>query len=85
MACSKAEAKEALTKAFKAVDLDGSGSIDSQELEKVLESYYKSTGKGCDAAKVKKEAQAFLQEVDKNKDNKVCLDEFLTYFMQFCS
>jgi Ca2+-binding EF-hand superfamily protein len=85
MACNKAEAKAALTKAFQQVDTDKSGTIDSAELEKVLQSYYKSSGKTADAAKIKSEAAAFLKEVDKNNDKQVNLEEFIDYFMQFCS
>jgi len=83
--CSKTEAKEALTKAFNQVDTDKSGSIDSGEIESVLRAYYKSSGKTADESKIKSEAAAFLKEVDKNKDNKVNLEEFIDYFLQFCS
>jgi Ca2+-binding EF-hand superfamily protein len=78
------DSKTALTNAFKMVDTDNSGSIDASELEKVLQTYYKSSGKPVDAAKIKSDTTAFLQEVDKNRDNKVNLDEFLNFFTQFC-
>jgi Ca2+-binding EF-hand superfamily protein len=84
MCSSKSDAKAALTKAFNQVDTDHSGSIDASELEKVLQSYYKSAGKPVDAGKIKSDTAAFLQEVDKNHDNKVNLDEFINFFMQFC-
>jgi len=80
----KAEAKSALTKAFRTIDVDHSDFIDEQELEKVLMHYYKATGKTCDQSNIKTEALAFLKEVDKNKDGKISLDEFVNYFMQFC-
>jgi len=80
--CKNAEA--ALTKAFRSVDLDHSGSIDTAEVEKVLEAYYKHSGKPIDHAKIKNESAAFMRDVDKNKDNKISLDEFVKYFMQFC-
>jgi len=82
-AISKADAEKALREAFKAVDTDNSGSISAKELETILLSYYKSKGKPCDQAKVQKEAQAFLDEVDKNHDHQIELEEFLSYFMQF--
>jgi len=81
MSCSN---KEALTKAFNQVDTDKNGTIDARELENILMSYYKSTGKPCDAGKIKTDAQAFLRDVDKDHDNKINLKEFLEYFSQFC-
>lgn len=84
MACDKTKAKEALTKAFQKVDTDKSGSLESAEIERVLQEYYKQTGKPCDNAKCKKEAQDFLKDVDKNQDHKVSMEEFIQYFMQFC-
>jgi len=84
MACDKTKAKEALTKAFQQVDTDKSGYIESAEIEKVLQAYYKQTGKPCDSAKCKKECQDFLKDVDKNMDHKVSQEEFIQYFMQFC-
>jgi len=85
MACGdKEKAREALTKAFHQVDKDRSNFIEEREVENVLNHYYKATGKQCDSAKCKHEATAFLKEVDKNKDGKISLDEFVNYFMQFC-
>jgi len=84
MACDKEQVKTALTKAFRAVDLDHSGTIDVAEVEKVLEAYYKHSGKQCDPAKLRKEAADFLKDVDKNQDHKVSMEEFIQYFMQFC-
>jgi len=73
-----------LTKAFNQVDTDKSGSIESGEIEAVLRAYYKSSGKTVDDTKIRSEAAAFLNEVDKNKDKKVNLEEFIDYFLQFC-
>jgi len=84
MACNKADVKAKLMKAFQEVDRDHNGTIDGGELEQVLKAYYKATGKNADAAKIRSEAASFMQDVDKNRDNKINLDEFITYFMQFC-
>jgi len=48
----------------------------------VLVAYHKSKGKPHDSAQLKKEVQSFLNDVDKNHDNKVSRKEFLDYFMQ---
>jgi len=82
MACSKADAEKCLTQAFNAVDTDKSGSIEGKEVEAVLVAYHKSKGKPHDSAQLKKEVQSFLNDVDKNHDNKVSRKEFLDYFMQ---
>jgi len=83
MACSKADAEKSLRAAFNAIDTDHSGSIEGKEVEAVLVAYHKSKGKPQDSAKLKKEVQSFLNDCDKNHDNKVSVDEFLKYFMQF--
>lgn len=73
-----------LARAFQEVDSDHSGSIDSVELEKVLTSYYKATGRQVDCSKIKREAAAFLKDVDKNNDKKISQEEFIQYFLKFC-
>jgi len=83
-ACNKSDVKAKLTKAFQEVDRDHNGQIDGSELERVLEAYYKATGKHADQHKIREEAASFMQDVDKNRDNKINLDEFIQYFMQFC-
>jgi len=84
MACSPAKAKEALTKAFNEVDTDKSGSISAGEIEKILVAYYKHSGKPVDHSKITSEGQAFIRDVDKDKNGTISLDEFVNYFMQFC-
>jgi len=74
--CS-ADVKEALTKVFKEVDTDNSGSIDIKEVETVFTKYYGAKG---DPAQIKKDSQAFINEVDKDHDGKITLDEFLKFF-----
>jgi Ca2+-binding EF-hand superfamily protein len=84
MSCNRKEAEAALTAAFKQVDTNHSDSIDAAELKTVLQSYYKSSGKTADAGKIESEANAFLKEVDKDRNGSVNLKEFVEYFMQFC-
>jgi calmodulin/calcium-dependent protein kinase len=85
MSCDKAKAETELKKVFQKVDKDGSGFIDCSEVENVLREYYSAMGKSVDAAQVKREAAAFLKDVDKNQDNKASLQEFTAYIMQFCT
>jgi len=83
MACSKADAEKCLKEAFNSVDTDHSGFVEEKEVTAVLTAYYKSKGKPCDPAKMDKDVKSFLADVDKNNDNKISLDEFVKYFMQF--
>jgi len=83
--CNKADMTAKLTKAFQEVDRDHSGSLEANELEMVLKAYYKSVGKQADQATIASEVSGFMRDVDKNHDNKISLDEFVKYFMQFCS
>jgi len=84
MACSPEKAREALTKAFQEIDADKSGSISVSELEKVLVAFYKHSGKPADPSKIASEAQSCIRDLDKNKDGKIDMNEFINYFMQFC-
>eukprot|EP00051_Salpingoeca_urceolata_P003287 m.56687 g.56687 ORF g.56687 m.56687 type:complete len:168 (+) comp12649_c0_seq1:212-715(+) len=59
---------DAVTKAFKQFDLDGNGSVDTDELSKILE----ALGEDNDEARV----AAAIAEVDVNEDGKIQLDEF---------
>jgi len=83
--CNKADITAKLTKAFQEVDRDHNGTLEPSELEMVLKSYYKSVGKQADQSTISKEVASFVKEVDKNHDNKISLDEFVKYFLQFCS
>jgi len=76
--------KKALTEAFNEIDCNHQGFIDEGELEKLLAMYYKRCGRPLDQAKIKTDAEAFLRDVDKNRDGKIELNEFINYFMQFC-
>ena len=85
MTCDKAKAEAELKKVFAKVDKDNSGFIDCSEVENVLREYYSAMGTKVDVAQIKKEAAAFLKDVDKNKDNKASLQEFTNYILQFCT
>jgi len=85
MSCDKVKAEAELKTIFDKVDKDRSGLIDCSEVENVLREYYSSLSKPVDAAQIKKEATAFLKDVDKNQDNKVNLQEFTNYIMQYCT
>ena len=60
-----------LKEAFNAIDTDGSGFINGQELEKL---YAQVLG---DNAKAKTAAEYVFHQTDKNHDNKISFDEFL--------
>lgn len=77
---TKQEIRQALTEAFKAFDLDGSGSINSSELKNVITKFYNDTKKPGKPADIDKQVQEFIQLVDKNKDGKVEQSEFVNFF-----
>lgn len=77
--------KAILMKAFKAVDRDGNGFIDRNELKDVLTSFYQSSKKPYDAAKLEEDSNKFFLTVDRNDDQKVTLEEFVQYYLgHFC-
>jgi len=82
--CNTEKAKEALKKAFQEIDTDHNGVIDSKELKNVLVSYYKHVNKPLDEGKIEQEVQSCIRDLDKNKDSKIDMNEFINYFMQFC-
>jgi hypothetical protein len=60
--------------AFNGIDTDAYGTVDKAEIRKVLEkSGYTRT-----------EADEFIRRVDKNKDGKINLEEFISYFINAC-
>lgn len=60
--------------AFRVFDMDGSGTIDKQELAKVLESEEVQEVLGIDSESLKE----ILTEVDQNGDGEIDFDEFMT-------
>jgi len=64
---SEDEMVEALKKYFHESDKDGSGQIDTKELENVLNEFYKATGISGDS---KADAQLFMKECDMSGDKK---------------
>ena len=59
--------------AFKAVDLDGSGYLERNELELVMENVAKDIGVD---KPTKDEVDAVLAELDENGDGKLSIEEF---------
>jgi calmodulin len=88
MACQEAETRKCLESAFKEVDTDGSGFIDSAEVEKVLLSVYAAPnykGKKADHEQIKKEAAEMISSMDQNNDKKISLTEFIAFFEKMAS
>jgi len=71
---------EKLTDAFKSIDKDNSGFIDLAELEKAFGAAFKATGKPVDEAEIKRACANIMKSVDKNKDNKITLEEYIQYY-----
>jgi len=84
MCQDKAKAEAELKKVFEKVDKDHSGFVDTSEVENILKEYYASMGAPVKPGQISQEAAAFLKDVDKNKDNKVSLQEFTNYILQLC-
>lgn len=59
--------------AFKAVDLDGNGFLERNELEAVMEKVAKDIGVD---KPTKEEVDDVLNQMDENKDGKLSMDEF---------
>lgn len=69
----KHKLKKITEAAFKAVDLDGSGFLERNELEAVMENVAKDIGVD---KPTKDEVDEVLDELDENKDGKLSIDEF---------
>lgn len=68
-----AQLDEVMRKVFKSFDTDGSGFIDSIELEAVA----KELGRPMDAA----ELEECLKDLDQNKDGKISYEEFAAWWL----
>jgi len=76
---SEGEMVEALKQFFRESDKDGSGSIDTSELENVLNQFYKAMSMSGDA---KTDAQLFMKECDVSGDRKINEKEFVDFFLK---
>jgi len=81
MSKSNPEQIAKLTKAFHEIDKDNNGYIDASELEKAFGAAFQaSTGKPVDEAEVKRACANIMKGLDKNKDNKISLEEYIHYY-----
>jgi len=78
--CDKRDQIEKLTDAFKNIDKDNSGFIDLSELENAFGQAFKATGKPVDEAEIKRACANIMKSVDKDKDNKITLEEYIQYY-----
>jgi Ca2+-binding EF-hand superfamily protein len=69
-----------LTKAFHDIDKDNSGFIDLSELESAFGAAFKASGRPADEAEIKRACANIMKGVDKNKDNKITLEEYIQYY-----
>jgi len=68
-----AKLKKITDAAFKAVDVDGSGFLERNELEEVMKNVAKDLGVD---PPTKDEVDEVLKELDENDDGKLSMDEF---------
>jgi len=80
MAGEKEDEITRLTKAFHDIDKDNSGYIDLSELEAAFGAAFKRSGKQVDEAEVKRACANIMKGVDKDKDNKITLEEYIEYY-----
>jgi Ca2+-binding EF-hand superfamily protein len=78
--CDKRDQIEKLTDAFKNIDKDNSGFIDLSELENAFGAAFKASGKPVDEAEIKRACTNIMKSVDKDKDNKITLEEYIQYY-----
>jgi len=71
-----------LTKVFRDIDKDNNGYIDISELEHAFGAAFKASGRPMDTAEVKRACQHIMKGIDRNKDNKITLDEYIQYYTQ---
>jgi Ca2+-binding EF-hand superfamily protein len=74
------EQVERLTKAFHEIDKDNNGFIDISELEHAFAAAFKASGRPADDAEIKRACANIMKGLDKDKDNKVTLEEYIEYY-----
>lgn len=50
------------------------------ELEKAFGAAFKASGRPADEAEIKRACANIMKSVDKNKDNKITLEEYIQYY-----
>lgn len=78
--CDKRDQIEKLTDAFKNIDKDNSGFIDLSELEAAFGAAFRASGKRVDDEEIKRACEKIMKSVDKDKDNKITLEEYIQYY-----
>jgi len=73
---------ERLTKVFHTIDKDNNGYIDISELENAFGAAFKASGRPMDEAEIKRACANIMKGIDKNKDNKITLEEYIQYYTQ---
>jgi len=79
MSSCSAEVEQLAREMFKMADTDNSGYIDAKEVQAMFIKINNETKQKTDPAKLKKEVESFMTQIDKNKDNKVSFDEFIVF------
>jgi len=80
MSCEKDDEITRLTKAFHDIDKDNSGFIDICELEAAFGAAFTRSGKAVDEVEIKRACANIMKGVDKDKDNKITLQEYIEYY-----
>jgi len=78
--CDKRDQIEKLKDAFKNIDKDNSGFIDLAELENAFGAAFKASGKPVNDEEIKRACANIMKSVDRNKDNKITLEEYIEYY-----
>jgi len=79
MSASNAEVEQLAREMFKMADTDNSGFIDAKEVQALFIKINNENKKKTDPAKLKKEVECFMKQIDQNKDNKVSFAEFIEF------